>query len=427
MGRKTKILVVVFLLLAVAAGCVVFFWDAIVMLFAPKLVLSSAIQQAISQLELRWSESPFSVLAKAYDASGKNTSAVNLSVEDNLLGKMEFDFQLKTDFSKNQIQAAGTIEGKEITFDTFVYLNKSFAAVSSQSLLQGGYYGITYATFSQDLRQIPFSTFLIPKETIAGWEKKVGDLEQWMSRSRTFPELPELSQKDLQLLTLGILALKCDITREERSVDSQNVQCYQYRYSANGTQIQPLVALLLGTQAQEEGSICADFYLVDRQLVEVELFVVSGSHQACYTIELGKDILNGPLSFGFFRKDGQTSNAFSVAVIPEQKGEGRWETVSINDTAFSYTWDSDSGALQLSLPEKDDMIWYLSEEEDGVSASTDDLSVVWKSLEGKKASCSMLIKKGAEISAPDYKNLDEWSFQDLLTLFTGIGTVLDIF
>ena len=65
--------------------------------------------------------------------------------------------------------------------------------------------------------------------------------------------------------------------------------------------------------------------------------------------------------------------------------------------------------------------------EDGVSASTDDLSVVWKSLEGKKASCSMLIKKGAEISAPDYKNLDEWSFQDLLTLFTGIGTVLDIF
>ena len=96
MGRRTKILVVVFLLLAVAAGCVVFFWDAIVMLFAPKLVLSSAIQQAISQLELRWSESPFSVLAKAYDASGKNTSAVNLSVEDNLLGKMEFDFQLKT-------------------------------------------------------------------------------------------------------------------------------------------------------------------------------------------------------------------------------------------------------------------------------------------------------------------------------------------
>ena len=161
--------------------------------------------------------------------------------------------------------------------------------------------------------------------------------------------------------------------------------------------------------------------------MEVELFVVSGSHQACYTIELGKDILNGPLSFGFFRKDGQTSDAFSVAVIPEQKGEGRWETVSINDTAFSYTWDSDSGALQLSLPEKDDMIWYLSEEEDGVSASTDDLSVVWKSLEGKKASCSMLIKKGAEISAPDYKNLDEWSFQDLLTLFTGIGTVLDIF
>ena len=101
---------------------------------------------------------------------------MNLSVEDNLLGKMEFDFQLKTDFSTNQIQAAGTIEGKEISFDTSVYLNKSFAAVSSQSLLQGGYYGITYATFSQDLRQIPFSTFLIPKETIAGWEKQVGDL-----------------------------------------------------------------------------------------------------------------------------------------------------------------------------------------------------------------------------------------------------------
>ena len=87
MGRRTKILVVVFLLLALAAGCVVFFWDAIVMLFAPKLVLSSAIQQAISQLELRWSESPFSVLAKAYDASGKNTSAAELERRRQLAGQ----------------------------------------------------------------------------------------------------------------------------------------------------------------------------------------------------------------------------------------------------------------------------------------------------------------------------------------------------
>lgn len=427
MSHKAKIVVLVFLLLAMVFSGVVIFWDSIVMFVAPKLVLSSAIQQVISQLELRWSESPFPVLEKAYDPSGKNTSVVNFNIKDNVLGKIRFDFQLETDFSKNQLQAMGTIQGEEISFDAALYLNKDFAAVSSQSLLQGGYYGVTYDTFPQDLRQIPFADFLLPKETIAEWEDGVETLKQWMNQSRAFPELPEFSRKDLQLLTLGILALRCDISREERSINAQNILCYQYRYSANGAQIHPLVEILLGTQVQEDGRICADLYLADKQLVEVDLFVSSGNCQASYTLTLGEDALSGPISFALSRQWEDTLSTVSVSILPEQKGEGRWETVSINDTVFSYLWDKESGSLQLSAPGKSDMAWILSERGGSVFASTDDLSSIWKSLEGKEASCHLEVKTGADFSAPSYKNLDDWSFQDLLTLFSGIGTVLDIF
>ena len=87
MGRRTKILVVVFLLLAVAAGCVVFFWDAIVMLFAPKLVLSSAIQQAISQLELRWSEGPLFRIGKSIRCLRKEHQCCELERRRQLAGQ----------------------------------------------------------------------------------------------------------------------------------------------------------------------------------------------------------------------------------------------------------------------------------------------------------------------------------------------------
>lgn len=427
MGHKTRIVVIVFFCIAMVAGAVVLLGNSIIMVFAPKLILSSAIQQAMAQLEQRWVESPFAVLAKAYDSSGKSTSVVNLSIEDDFLGEMEFDFDLQTNFLENQILAIGTIQGEKLSFDASIFLNQKYAAVSSQALLQGGYYGITYSTFSQDLSQIPFSSFLLPKETIAGWKKKVDDIGQWMNQSRTFPEIPEISEDNLQLLTIGILAMECDISREERIVDSQSVQCYRYCYSANGSQVQPLIKILLGTQSEKEGNIRADFYLENKKLVGIEIVVSSDGDHASYTLNLSEDILHGPISFGFLRRNGNLSSTFSAAVYPGQKEERGAETISINDIGFSYKWDRVSGALQLSIPGKQDITLFISSMDDVVSISIEDLSPVWNSLEGKRSRCDLAIKKGSSIVAPAYKNLDEWSFQDLLTLLTGVGTVLDIF
>ena len=38
----------------------------------------------------------------------------------------------------------------------------------------------------------------------------------------------------------------------------------------------------------------------------------------------------------------------------------------------------------------------------------------------------MTIRKGSEISIPEYKNLDQWSLDDLKVLLGGIGSLIGI-
>ena len=137
MKKKKWLLLLIPAVLLLAAAL---FWF---LYLSPRMTLSNAADDALSKLEQRLAESPVPILAKGYDESGRNTTSLALTVSDGV----QYDMQVQTDLTSNQILADGTIriDGKALNLSA--YLDKEFAAITSEDLFKGGYYGITYDTF----------------------------------------------------------------------------------------------------------------------------------------------------------------------------------------------------------------------------------------------------------------------------------------
>lgn len=423
--KKKQILIV--LLLLIGAIAAILLWNSVTMYLTPKAVLTSALRDSLADLEYRFQNSPMQTLMKGYDAQGQNTVQLDLHTSDNLLGDVSYDMMLQTDWNKNQITAQGTVATASQSLNLSAYLDKDFAALTSEELLEGGYYGITFDTFSEDLRSIPLLTFFLPEETLQSWETSVNKLEAWMNRSVAFPEIPQISQQQLQMITLGILTLKCDISEAEVMLEDESLHCHRLTYAASGEQVSDILSQVLNAPPSDNGSISATFYLLDESLVKVELNGVSGENQINCVITLGKDPKTDALSLAVIQKQGEISKQFSASVSARKIADkGIQEAVCIQDTSFTYIWDNTNGYTELFLPGKEQIDLILKEDDNGFCVQTKDFAPLFGFNSQKSYDCTMHISKGSQISQPEYKNLNTWSFQDLLTLISGIGSVLGI-
>ena len=204
MKKKKWLLLIIPAVLILAAALVWFLY------LSPRMALSNAADDALSKLEQRLKESPVPILAKGYDESGRNSTSLELAVSDGV----QYDMQVQTDLTANQILADGTIRIDGKTLNLSAYLDKEFAAITSEDLFKGGYYGITYDTFSSDVRSFPLLSRLIPSATLSKLDSSVEKLQVYMNRTRQIPQLPEVQEEDIHKLILGLLVLKSDVHKE---------------------------------------------------------------------------------------------------------------------------------------------------------------------------------------------------------------------
>ena len=121
MKKKKWLLLLIPAVLLLAAALVWFLY------LSPRMTLSNAADDALSKLERRLAESPVPILAKGYDESGRNTTSLALTVSDGV----QYDMQVQTDLTSNQLLADGTIriDGKALNLSA--YLDKEFAAITT--------------------------------------------------------------------------------------------------------------------------------------------------------------------------------------------------------------------------------------------------------------------------------------------------------
>ena len=104
--------------------------------------------------------------------------------------------------------------------------------------------------------------------------------------------------------------------------------------------------------------------------------------------------------------------------------EGTAASVEAYTQSISYDWQPQTGDMVLTLPEKSPISLNLSQAQDGFQIQTKDFAALIGINSRKEFDSTMTVCKGTAITPPNYKNLDEWSLDDLLVLLGSIGGLL---
>ena len=336
---------------------------------------------------------------------------------------VQYDMQVQTDLTSNQILADGTIriDGKALNLSA--YLDKEFAAITSEDLFKGGYYGITYDTFSSDVRSFPLLSRLIPSATLSKLDSSVEKLQVYMNRTRQIPQLPEVQEEDIHKLILGLLVLKSDIHKETLTVDGQSLECLRFDYSATGEQAGTLLGYLMDTGGLSQGDINASFYLYGKTLVASAVTAGQGRTGQPQTgfgagRGAGRCVHCG-------RKVGKRGKVRVFYKIGARGADGaHTETAAFGTQSISCDWQPKTGDMVLTLPGK---IAHFPESFSGAGRfpNPDKGFCGLIGINSQKGfDSTMTVRKGSAITTPKYKNLDEWSLDDLLVLLGSIGGLL---
>ena len=425
MKRKLSLLCLLLCVFLLAAMILtVVFWDSVALVIAPKAVLTTALSDAFTKLEERFEDSPLWIVAEGYDEGGCNTIQMQLDTANDLVGEIKYDMKVQTDEANHQILAEGTAKTSRNQLNLSVYANPEFVALTSAELLQGGYYGIQYDTFAADIRSFPLIGLLIPDVTIQEWYRSLKSVQVFMSRDYTLPEFPDITEEDMKMLMLGILALRSDVTKTEISIGANTLPCRKITYSEAGDRVSEVLKYILDTTGQEGGEITASFYLYEKALVKVELTGTAGDNKVHCEILSGTDIQADDLAISFAKVENGSVSDLSVVVHTKREGERYSETISMNEMAISYDWNPNSGDMKLYLPNKEPVALILEEAEAGFQVVTQDLAVLLDINSNAQCRCIMSVAKGSEVEEPHYKNMDQWSFQDLMVLLGGVGSLI---
>lgn len=435
---KKKWLLPLLTVLFAAAMVMVVFWDAIVIYIAPKSVLTTALSGAMDDLQTRYENSPVSMFAEHIAPDGQYTAKMDLDMDNEMLGPVSCQMTVQADTVNNQFAAEGVAYTDQYDLDMRLYLDRDFMSISSEDLLGGHDYGITYDTFPEDIRSIPLASVLIGERTLSEWDASIASIQSEMNRSYRLPEAPEISTEDIQRAMLAVMLLPSHVEQVEMPVWGIYESCYRVSYSAKGDQVAQVLGYLMDIGDGADAQVHASFYLHKKELVMMQLNGEAGGNSIQCALEFMLDsptsrtlryaVQEGNAEQGFcLRHEAQSSNGYmneSWTLYPNFGAEGEGQELR-------YRWEPVMGELVVYLQPA--VTLNIFETDEGLNIQTDHfhwlmdaISGTEPDLEAKPVSCNLILQKGAQITTPTYKNISQWAIEDLFVLLGSIGGLLGI-
>ncbi len=419
-----------------------FFRDTLVMLFAPKAVLSGAISDAYSQLETRFQGNPLLELAKNLDLNGEYSADLTLKTSNQLLGDIAFELDAQTNLKDHQITASGTAYFGNGDLDISAYLDDKYMAVSSRDLLQGGWYGLTYDSFESDIRSIPLLSFMLPKSMVSQWGDSLRDIQETISTPVLIPDLPEITEEDMKLVMVGVLAMPSKTVKETFAVGEQTYSGHKITYSAKGSQLVKIADIFMDVQGADTAELTASFYLHEKQLLRLDLSGTAGSNRFFCRLDLGENPQKEPLHARYEKTENGVDSCITVKNTARITAESYGEDWELNlaqgreekPIAFSYDWNPATGDTRLVIRDSEPLSLKVTTGENQVTIVSEDMTGLLcaltetprRSAEGGNISGEVILRNGSAVTMPEFKNLDQWSFDDFFVLLGGIGALLGL-
>jgi len=434
---KKKWFWIVMVLLLAGVVLAFSFWDVIVIYTAPKSVLSKALNNAMEDLVSRFESSPVSILSGHLDSKGQYTGVMRLQTSNPMLGPVNYDMTVRADTHENRISAEGVVCTEQNDLDMSVYLDREFMALSSEDLLKGAYYGITYKTFPEDIRSIPLISMFIGENVLTQWDASVSSIAKSMNATYQAPEVPQLSSEDVLKAMTAVMLLPSKVEQVEMPVWGVTDRCYRISYSAKGEQVGQVLGYLMDAGDGSDAQVIASFYIWDEQLLMMHVQGNVGDN----SIRCALEFMDSPVTrtIRFAIKKGMEEEGFCLRHKAQSSDGYLHETWSMypnfeaagEGNVFQYRWEPTKGEMVISA--KPSVTLNISETEDGLQIQTDHFEWLLDAVSGdtpdpdaESIACTIQLKKGAVIATPEYKNLSQWSLDDLLVLLGGFGSLIGI-
>lgn len=441
------ILAVVLVLSLIGTGWL--FRQELLIRFAPRLVLSGAIQEAADDLEDRFSQGPGAVLGKALSPEGKQQAKLSLETTEPLLGVVRYDMDLYIQASPARILAEGNVFSGGKLLDLSVYLDGDFAALSSRELVRGQYYGITYDQFAQDLQSNDMLRYLLGEDKMQELQSEISALQTLLNRNYL---LPKLQLRDVPEILLGVLALEPNVSAENLALSGSMEKCYAVHFAATGEEIAEAaqnylaqlpeeMAQLIQSLTSGDSGVDITFYLQEQKLVKLSGKLYRAEASLEFDALLGSEPEENPVSLEISTLSDGFTNRLSMKADTLQEEERYQEVLEIGyllngqrtDWILDYSWNRTSGDLRMKAEKNGtttDLRMNLLPSDGGFTLKTDDFEALKGLLTGKKKDrvtiCSMAVTQGREVAVPDYKPFHQWSMEDLLILLRGFGCLLGL-
>lgn len=440
--KENKWIILAALLLTVLVF-VAIFWDNLILRIAPKAVLTSALTKVFTQLEERFQNDPLLILAKNIDPEGKYTANIKTETENRLLGRVSYDMIVQTDANRHCLSAEGTAATAQTAMDLSLYMDSDFMAVSSDTLVEGTFYGIGYESFPDDIRSIPLLNFMVSDHLLSQWDASVKNIQAQMKKDYFLPRIPEVGAEEIKALLLGILAAPCEIEQISLLLNETTVTCKKLDYKVRGAEVENFLSKLFSKEYEDNASITASFYLYEKALIKISIACGTENDLIQCSLDLGLNPSEKPLTLQGTRKAADSTDHFTATVSTSQGENLYTEQLAVQFTSndavkhfsLQFKWEPVSGAMQLNINNTPEAIpLTFLEIEDGFYIITNDFNKLLNAISeekgasiiGQRSSCIMTVKKGSEIIKPEYKNLNQWSLDDFTNLVSGIGSLIGL-
>lgn len=416
----------------------VVFWDLLGIYVAPNTMLTQAVTKAVSRLEERFNSNPLRMVIQTLDPDGKQTADVEIKTQHHLLGEINYDFALQTDHNRVYTQGSASVSDQKL--DVSLFLNGDFMAVSSAELTNNIFYGITYDTFSEDIHRIPLLKWFVSESLFSRWEGAVLRIRDQMRRSDFRSPLPQLSEKEWNMLLAALLAMPSDMERSAAFIDSKETDCHKITYRISGTQVAEVLKQYLGYDRQQI-AVTASFYLFEEALVMIDMVLKTESETIHARFTLGTDPAEDPLKIVWSTEAEGKTDHYAVCVNTRRTentyGEDWLFRHGTDETAIdflvSYVWNPKTGNMALTDGDGDVISLCLTETDTGFRLQTAQFKALCSIFAGsdlfdspKEAECTMSVRKGSDFVTPTYKNPDQWTIEDLVMLLEGFGALMGL-
>lgn len=409
-------------------------WDSLIVRFAPKVILSTALQESFSQLQERFENDPVLLVLKTLDPEGKQTADIKLESENPYWGTVQYDMILQTE--PHRMSGNGVIQGNQRMLDISVYADTEFMAVSSEELVSGQYYGITYDTFLRDIQKIPLLTWLTGDVVLQKWDSNIGRIQATMEEGYPVVNLPVLASDDLQKLFLFIIAAPSSTQEVRIPMNGTMVDAHRISYALNDPAVSEYLQTVPELENTDSINTAVDFYLYEKKLVAVDLQIETETLIKKICLEFGVNILTDPIIALITSEEDGVSSQKEIHIETYSKGpvfteKWRFSATGKDDVSIYYEWEPQSGEMLLSINDSEIIPLTFTETENGIKIEAEDLrgifQHIWKrsiEREEKPVSGSVVFSKGSEILTPEHRNLDQWSMEDFLILLEGLGGLI---